>query len=132
MDHATRAVLAQRQVDGAPGEVPAFQPLLDGLDLAGVVVTADALHTHADAAEFLVAGKQAHYLFTVKANQPTLLARCARLAWHNVPVLDRTVLDRTHDRGHGRVERRTLKAVTVNHFGFPHAAQLIQVTPQDP
>jgi hypothetical protein len=35
MDHATRAVLAQRQVDGAPGEVPAFQPLLDGLDLAG-------------------------------------------------------------------------------------------------
>jgi DDE_Tnp_1-associated len=51
MDHATRAVLAQRQVDGAPGEVPAFQPLLDGLDLAGVVVTADGLHTHADAAE---------------------------------------------------------------------------------
>jgi hypothetical protein len=36
------AVLAQRQVDGAPGEVPAFRPLLAGLDLAGVVVTADA------------------------------------------------------------------------------------------
>jgi hypothetical protein len=30
------------------------------LDLAGVVVTAAALHTHADAAEFLVAAKQAH------------------------------------------------------------------------
>jgi hypothetical protein len=43
MDHTTRAVLAQRQVDGAPGEVPAFQPLLDGLDLAGAVITADAL-----------------------------------------------------------------------------------------
>ena len=28
MDHTTRAVLAQRQVDGAPGEVPGFQPLL--------------------------------------------------------------------------------------------------------
>jgi DDE_Tnp_1-associated len=26
MDHATRAVLVQRQVDGAPGEVLAFQP----------------------------------------------------------------------------------------------------------
>jgi len=123
MEHATRAVLAQRQVDGAPGEVPAFQPLLADLDLAGVVVTADALHTHAAAAEFLVAGKQAHYLFTVKANQPTLLARCARLAWHNVPVLDRT-----RDRGHGRVELRSLKAVTVHHFGFPHACQVIQVT----
>jgi hypothetical protein len=123
MDHATRAVLAQRQLDGAPSEVPAFQPLLADLDLTGVVVTADALHTHADAAEFLVACKQAHYLFTVKANQPTLLDRCARLPWHNVPVLDRT-----RDRAHGRVELRTLKAVTVHHFGFPHAAQVIQVT----
>jgi predicted transposase YbfD/YdcC len=123
MDHTTRAVLAQRQVDGAPGEVPAFQLLLDGLDLAGAVITADALHTHADAAEFLVTGKQAHYLLVVKANQPTLLERCAALAWHNVPVADRT-----HDRGHGRVEIRTLKAVSVRHFGFPRAAQVIQVT----
>jgi predicted transposase YbfD/YdcC len=123
MDHATRAVLAQRQVDGAPGEVPAFQPLLADLDLDGVVVTADALHTHADAAEFLVAHKQAHYLLTVKANQPTLLDRCARLAWQNVPMGDRT-----RDQAHGRVELRTLKAVTVNHFGFPHAAQVLQVT----
>src|SRR4029453_11166068 len=123
MDHATRTVLAQRHVDGAPGEVPGFQPLLADLELAGAVVTADALHTHADAATFLVTGKQAHYLFCVKANQPTLLDRCARLAWHRVPVLDRT-----RDRGHGRVEVRTLKAVTVNHFGFPHAAQVIQVT----
>jgi predicted transposase YbfD/YdcC len=123
MDHATRAVLAQRHVDGAPGEVPGLRPLLDGLDLAGVVVTADALHTHADAAQFLVAQKQADYLFTVKANQPTLLDHCARLAWHNVPVADRT-----RDRAHGRVELRTLKAVSVNHFGFPHAAQVLQVT----
>jgi len=123
MDHSTRAVLAQQRVDGAPGEVPAFIPLLERVDLAGVVVTADALHTHADAAEFLVTHKHADYLFTVKANQPILHDRCASLAWHQVPVLDRT-----RDRGHGRSEHRTLKTVTVNHFGFPHAAQVIQVT----
>jgi hypothetical protein len=123
MDHTTRAVLAQRQVDGAPGEVPGFQLLLADLDLAGVVVTADALQTHREAAEYLVTTKQAHYLFVVKANQPTLLARCAALSWHRVPELDRT-----RDRGHGRVELRTLKAVTVHHFGFPHVAQVIQVT----
>jgi predicted transposase YbfD/YdcC len=123
MDHATRAVLAQRQVDGAPGEVPGLVPLLADLDLAGAVVTADALHTHHAAAEFLVTGKRAHYLFTIKANQPILLDRCAHLPWHRVPVLDRT-----RDRAHGRVELRTLKAVTVNHFGFPHVAQVIQVT----
>jgi hypothetical protein len=123
MDHATHCVLAQRRVDGAPGEVHALQPLPDGLDLAGAVVTADALHTHADAAEFLVTGKQAHCLLVVKANQPTLLERCAGLAWHNVPVGDRT-----RDRAHGRVQLRTLKAITVGHFGLPHAAQVLQVT----
>jgi predicted transposase YbfD/YdcC len=123
MDHATRTVLAQREVHGAPGEVPAFQPLLADLDLAGTVVTADALQTHAGAAEFLVVAKQAHYLFCVKANQPALLARCTRLPWHRVPVLDRT-----RDRGHGRVELRTLKVVSVAGFGFPHAAQVLQVT----
>jgi predicted transposase YbfD/YdcC len=123
MDHATRAVLAQQQVGGAPEEVPGFRPLLAGLDLADVVVTADALHTHAHAAEFLVTGKQAHYLFQVKANQPTLLARLKRLPWQRVPVADRT-----RDRGHGRIEHRTLKVVTVQRFGFPHAAQVLQVT----
>jgi predicted transposase YbfD/YdcC len=112
MDHASRAVLAQRQVNGAPGEVGGFVPLLAGLELTGAVVTADALHTHADAAGFLVTGKQAHYLFTVKANQPTLLGRCQRLAWHQVPVLDRT-----RDRAHGRIELRTLKAVSVTPTG---------------
>jgi predicted transposase YbfD/YdcC len=123
MDHTTRAVLTQRQVGGAPQEVPAFAPLLADLDLAGTVVTADALQTHPEAAEFLVGDKHAHYLFCVKANQPTLLARCQRLPWHRVPVLDRT-----GDRGHGRVEVRTLKAVSVHRFGFPHAAQVLQIT----
>jgi hypothetical protein len=67
--------------------------------------------------------RRAHYLFQVKANQPTLLARCQRLPWHRVPELDRT-----RDRGHGRVELRTTKAVSVRHVGFPHAAQVLQVS----
>jgi hypothetical protein len=58
MDHATRAVLAQHRVDGAPGEVPGLRPLLADLDLADTVVTADALHTHHGAAEFLVVAKR--------------------------------------------------------------------------
>src|SRR5512132_2357702 len=95
MDHTSRAVLAQHQVGGAPEEVPAFAPLLAPLDLADVVVTADDLQTHPEAAEFLATSKQAHYLFVVKANQPTLLDRCQRLAWRLAPELDRT-----RDRGH--------------------------------
>jgi predicted transposase YbfD/YdcC len=123
MEHASRRVLAQREVDGAPGEVPGFAPLLAPLDLAGAVVTADALHTHREHADWLVAVKQADYLLVVKGNQPTLLDRCAGLAWHRVPVADRT-----RDQAHGRVEIRTLKAVTVRGFGFPHTRQVLQVT----
>jgi hypothetical protein len=127
MDHTSRAVLAQRQVGGAPEEVPTPAPLLAPLGLAGVVVTADALQTHPEAAEFLVIGKRAHYLFVVKANQPTLLDRCQRLPWHRVPELDRT-----RDRGHGRIEVRTLKAVSVHHFGFPPRRPSPPGHPQDP
>jgi hypothetical protein len=89
------------------------------------VVTADALRTHADAAEFLISSRQADDRFMVKANQPLLRGGCARLAWHRVPVLDRT-----RDRAHGRVELRTRKAVSVGGFGFPHRAQVVQVTPK--
>jgi predicted transposase YbfD/YdcC len=35
---------------------------------------------------------------------------------------------RTRDRAHGHVELRTLKVVSMRGFGFPHAAQVIQVT----
>ena len=81
------------------------------------------MHTQRDHATFLVAGKQADYLFIVKANQPGLQARLLALPWREVPVLDRT-----RDQGHGRVEIRTLKVATVGGLGFPHAAQAIQVT----
>jgi hypothetical protein len=52
--------------------------LLADLDLADTVVTADALHTHRDAAEFLVVAKRAHYLLAVKANLLTLVAAACR------------------------------------------------------
>jgi len=121
LDHHDGAVLAQRQVDGAPGEVPAFQPLLAGLDLAGVVVTADALHTQRDHASFLV-GRGAEDLLVVKTNQPTLHAQLAGLPWRQIPVMDHT-----RDHGHGRVEVRTLKVAAVAGLCFPHATQAIQV-----
>ena len=123
MVHTTARYWPNAPSTAPPAKSPGFAPLLDPLDLAGVVVTTDALHTHAEAAEFLVTEKHAHYLFTVKANQPTLLACCAGLPWRDVPVLDRT-----RDRAHGRVELRTLKAVTITHVGFPYVAQVLRVT----
>ena len=122
LDHHDGAVLAQRQVDGAPGEVPAFQPLLAGLDLAGVVVTADALHTQHRPCQLPV-DRSAEDLLVVKANQPALHAQLAGLPWRQIPVMDRT-----RDHGHGRIELRTLKVAAVAGLCFPYAAQAIQVT----
>jgi hypothetical protein len=123
LDHTDGMVLAQLAVDGTTNEIARFQPLLDGLDLAEVVVTADAMHTQREAAEFLVTRKQPDYLLLVKGNQPVLHAQLKALPWRDIPVLDRT-----RDQGHGRVEVRTLKVATVPGLSFPHAAQAIQVT----
>jgi predicted transposase YbfD/YdcC len=122
LDHRDGAVLAQRDVPAATNEIAEFQPLLAGLDLASVVVTADALHTQRDHASFLI-DRGAGYLLVVKANQPALHAQLAGLPWRTIPVMDRT-----RDHGHGRVEVRTLKVAAVAGLCFPHAAQAIQVT----
>jgi predicted transposase YbfD/YdcC len=91
--------------------------------LAGVVVTANALQTHPDAAEFLVAAKRAH-LPVCGQGQPADPAGPLP-----APALaPRPGAGPHRDRGHGRSELRILKAVTVHHFGFPHAAQVLQVT----
>jgi hypothetical protein len=46
LDQHTGTVLAQTGVDGKTNEITRFQPLLDGLDLTGAVITADALCRH--------------------------------------------------------------------------------------
>lgn len=73
MVQGERAVVAQVEVDHKTNEITGFQPLLAGLDLAGAVVTADALHAQREHARFLVEDKHADYLFGVKGNQPKLL-----------------------------------------------------------
>ena len=72
MDHTSRAVLAQTDVEAATNEIARFRPLLDRLDLTDTVITADALHTQREHAEWLVTHKHAAYVLIVKANQPAL------------------------------------------------------------
>jgi predicted transposase YbfD/YdcC len=123
MDHASRAVLAQADVGHTTNEIARFRPLLDRLDLTNTVVTADAIHTQREHADWLVTHKHAAYLLIVKANQPTLQQQLRRLPWREVPVADHTC-----DRGHGRVETRRLQVTTVAGLDFPHATQAIRIT----
>lgn len=116
VDHHTGQPLGQVQAPAKGFEIAAFPTLLDRIDLRGVVVTADALHTQARHAHYLHR-HGGHYVFTVKGNQPGLYRRLGALPWPQVPVADRT-----EDKGHGRRETRTVQVVGAHpRLAFPHA-----------
>jgi predicted transposase YbfD/YdcC len=127
LDQASGVVLGQVQVAQNGSEITAFTALLDRLDLHDVLVTADALHSQRGHADYLHQ-RGGHYLMTIKANQPTLLARLRALPWRKIGVSARE-----RARGHGRVETRTISVVSLHpcpDLGgefFPHAAQAIKL-----
>jgi predicted transposase YbfD/YdcC len=122
-DQGSGAVLASIDVDGKTNEITRFGPLLDQIgDLRDTVITADALHCQRDHVAYL-AERGAHWILTVKRNQPALHTQLAGLPWGAVPDADRNIT-----RGHGRREIRTLKILTISTgIEFPHAAQALQI-----
>jgi hypothetical protein len=83
--HHEGIVVAQLQVGDKTNEIPTIQPLLNGLNLKGAVVTADSLHTQKETARYLVEEKKADYVFTVKDNQPTLRKDIQQLGLSSFP-----------------------------------------------
>lgn len=65
--------IALKSVEDKSNEIPAVQQLIDLLDLAGAVVTADAMHCQRETAAKIVA-QEADYVLMVKGNQETLQA----------------------------------------------------------
>jgi predicted transposase YbfD/YdcC len=122
-DHASGVVLASTDVDGKTNEITRFGPLLDQIgDLRDTVITADALHRQRDHVDYL-AERGAHWILTVKANQPRLHAQLASLPWSAVSDAARDTA-----RRHGRREIRTLKILTIAAgIEFPLAAQALQI-----
>jgi len=125
LTHKEKVTAAQRNVDQKTNEITAFRPLLEPLELTDVVVTADAMHTQREHAVFL-SGRGAHFVFGCKDNQPTLAEEAARLLAASPVVYE------THDRAHGRVERRYYSVVSVpkelaRRLGFPSASQVVKV-----
>ncbi|MDQ2882456.1 MAG: hypothetical protein M3Y48_14955 [Actinomycetota bacterium] len=82
-----------------------FAPLLDrladtGVDLAQVVIIADALHVQRAQTQHLHQ-RGAGFVLTVKQNQPALFAALGALPWAQVPIAARDI-----DTGHGRITHR--------------------------
>ncbi|WP_051814479.1 hypothetical protein RFN58_04725 [Streptomyces iakyrus] len=66
-----------------------FIPLLDGLDLENIVVTADAAHTQRSNGLWL-RDQGAHCIAVVKGNHPGLLKQLRKLPWADIARTTRT------------------------------------------
>lgn len=117
------SLVAQQRVADKSNEIPALAPLLNALDLEGVVVTADALHTQVETAKVLVEEMRAHFVLVVKRNQPTLWEACRSIPWERV-----SAAHRQSEVAHGRQETRVVQAVTWTDLAFPHVRQVARIT----
>jgi predicted transposase YbfD/YdcC len=120
--HGIGAVLGQVAVDEKSNEIPAVRELLKAFaDLAGAVLTIDAIHTQHDTAQAIL-GRGADYVMTVKANMPTMYQQLKKLPWARIPAVSSVSTD------HGRRTRRTIKvALAPAWIEFDGAAQVARL-----
>jgi predicted transposase YbfD/YdcC len=103
-----RLVLGQVKVEDKSNEITAVPQLLALLDLAGCIVTADALSCQKAIAAQIVA-QQGEYVLTLKDNQPHLHEDVALLFCEVLAERFCTVVPHyfeSVEKGHGRIETR--------------------------
>jgi predicted transposase YbfD/YdcC len=111
---------AQLPVHGKTNEIPVFRDLLEKIPPGGLkdaVISADQMHTQRKHAEKIDAAG-AFFIFTIGGNQEKLFDAADALPWRAFAGEAWTV-----DRGHGRIDARTIKAL-------PPTAQILKKWPQ--
>jgi predicted transposase YbfD/YdcC len=128
-------VLLQVEVGRKENEISAAPRLLKSLDLRGKIITGDALLAQRELSVQIVEGG-GEYVWTVKGNQPgveadlrTLFAPESVVKGFSPASHDDFQTVRVWNKGHGRLERRTL---TVSHalkeyLDWPFAEQVFQL-----
>jgi predicted transposase YbfD/YdcC len=124
---ANRLVLGQVKVDDKSNEITAIPKLLSFLELAGCIVTIDAIGTQVTIAAQIIEQK-ADYVLALKANQGVMHAAVVELfddaLRTNFAQLEHDFLQ-TVDADHGRIEIR-------RHWVTADVAWLTQVTGKAP
>jgi len=107
-----RLTLAQLSVPEKTNEITAIPELLDHLaetkQLAGALVTIDAMGCQVEIADKIVAHK-ADYLLALKGNQPTLETDVEDY-FRTAPAAELVCKQPAVEKGHGRIETRTYTA----------------------
>jgi predicted transposase YbfD/YdcC len=106
-------------------EIKIAKPLLDTIPIEAKNITADALLTQRDFANYVVQERKAHYFFTVKGNQPNLKEDIAFYFDNISRLADYT----TREHGHGRYEVRSIWVTQdlKDHLDFPFVEQAFKI-----
>ena len=127
--HGSGVTLAQRRVAEKDYEPGALCQMLEGQDLTGMVITMDALYTHADIAQKIL-DRGGDYFMIVKGNQPGLRDDIAYLFSQPLGPGEARWECPTRDKGHGRLEtRQVVSSETLNDYlHWPQVGQVLQRT----
>jgi predicted transposase YbfD/YdcC len=131
---AQGVTLAQIAVDQKTNEITVVPILLTQVDLSGVVVTGDAMQCQQALSRQIVAAG-GDYLWSVKDNQPTLLADIQQVFRPSTPLPGWSdpapdwQTARTVEAGHGRIEERgiTVSSMLTDYTPWPGLAQVFRL-----
>jgi predicted transposase YbfD/YdcC len=129
MLHEEKAVIAQHRIPDETTETTQVRELLEHVDLAGAVVTADAVNAQRDTADYIAGpaedgGRDSAYFLFVKGNQPKLQRAVFSAIQRECPRdPDYTELD----EGHGRIIRRSIWVADAENIDFPHVRQVARI-----
>ena len=102
-------VLGQLATDEKSNEITAVPELLSVLDIAGTIITTDAMSCQKEIVKKIVE-KNAHYAIALKENHPTLYEDVRR--YFSSAISEKQFYPdlnscQTAEKGHGRIEKRT-------------------------
>ena len=114
-----RLVLGQVKVEDHSNEITAIPALLELSDIAGAMITIDAMGTQTEIVR-LIRQKKANYVVALKSNHPTLYNQVKD--WFETAKTQEFIgiemsYDSRIEKGHHRLETRKAKAVSVAKLG---------------
>jgi predicted transposase YbfD/YdcC len=133
-DVQDQLVVAQAAVDTKENEIVAAPRVLEQVDIAGKVITGDAIHTQRAISERIVE-RGGDYVWPVKTNQPRLYEDIERLFAPDNPkpgfgkiATDFQTATKVN-YGHGRLEKRTIQTSSMlnDYLDWPGLGQVYRL-----
>ncbi len=126
VEHGSGIPKASRSFHNKGEELDVTRQLLSEVDVAGRVITLDALHTTFETVDLILDGK-ADYMLTLKDNTSLQLAKAKSLKWYSHKV--RRYSEKV-TLAHGRIEQRRIEVLQVDDphkFDFKQVRQAFRI-----